>query len=84
MADYPIFMAMVDCIGHDKRGNKLFKRDKHGNVIMVPDVEIIALDETANGAHTAKMESQKKVIDDQTPLVAETFKKWCEHEGLTW
>lgn len=84
MADYPIFMAMVDCIGHDKRGNLLFKRDKHGNVIMVPDVEIITLDENTNDAHTAITESKKKVIDDQTPIVAETFKKWCEQEGLIW
>ncbi len=84
MADYPIFMAMVDHIGHDKRGNTLFKRDKHGNEILVTDVEMIALDETTDGAHTVKTESKKKVIDDQTALVAETFKKWCEQEGLIW
>ena len=84
MADYPIFMAMVDRIGHDKRGNSLFKRDKHGNEILVPDTTVIALDETADGTRTAKTESRKKVIDDQTPLVAETFKKWRQEEGLTW
>jgi len=84
MADYPIFMAMVDRVGHDKRGNPLFKRDKHGNEILVPDTTVIALDETANGTRTAKTESRKKVIDDQTTLVAGTFKTWREQEGLTW
>ena len=84
MADYPIFMAMIDHVGHDKRGNTLFKRDKHGNEILVPDTDIIALNETADGTRTAKMESKKKVIDDQTVLVAETFKTWREQEGLIW
>lgn len=84
MADYPIFMAMVDRIGHDKRGNPVFKRDKHGNEILVPETEIISLGETADGVKTAKIESKRKVLDDQTPLVAEAFKKWREEEGLSW
>lgn len=84
MADYSIFMAMVDRIGHDKRGNLLFKRDKHGNEILIPDTEIISLGTTADGQKTAKIESKRKVIDDQTPLVAETFKKWIKQEGLSW
>ena len=73
MADYPIFMAMVDRVGHDKRGNPLFKRDQQGNEILVPDVEIIELGETADGDRTAKTESKKKVLDDQTQLVPEVF-----------
>jgi len=84
MADYPVFMAMVDRIGHDKRGNPLFKRDKHGNEILAPNTKIITLDETADGKRTAKTESREKIIDDQTPLVAETFSKWRQEEGLTW
>ncbi len=84
MADYAIFMAMVDRVGHDKRGNPLFKRDKHGNEILVPDVEIITLGETSGGNRTSKVESKKKVIDDQTIFVAETFHKWREQEGLSW
>lgn len=84
MADYSIFMAMVDRIGHDKRGNLLFKRDKHGNEILVPDVEVIVLGETADGTRTGKVESKKKVIDDQTTLVAETFMEWRKQEGLAW
>ena len=31
MADYNIFMAMVERVGHDKRGNPIFKRDVEGN-----------------------------------------------------
>jgi type I restriction enzyme M protein len=85
MKDYNIFMAVVERVGHDKRGNTIFKRDKHGNEILVPEhTDIIQLDETANGTKTAKTESKVKVVDDQTLLVAETFHKWKMHEGITW
>lgn len=84
MTDYPIFMAMVDRIGHDKRGNPVFKRDKQGNEILVHETEIISLGDTADGVKTAKVKSRRKVIDDQTPLVAEAFKNWREKEGLSW
>ena len=30
--DYNVFMTMIDHIGHDKRGGKIFKRDEEGNV----------------------------------------------------
>ncbi|MBN1828476.1 MAG: type I restriction enzyme HsdR N-terminal domain-containing protein [Deltaproteobacteria bacterium] len=84
MMDYAIFMSMVDRIGHDKRGNPIFKRDKHGNEILVSTVDIITYDETANDERTAKIESNKKIIDDQTTLVAETFGKWRREEGVSW
>lgn len=84
MMDYEIFMTMVDRIGHDKRGNTIFKRDKHGNEILVPTVDIVTYDETANGVHIAEVESKKKVIDDQTSLVANTFGEWRRREGVSW
>lgn len=84
MADYPIFMAMVERVGHDKRGNPLFKRDKQGNEILVPDVEVIELGETADGARTARTQSKKKVLDDQTLLVPGVFEKWRKAEGIVW
>ena len=85
MADYPIFMAMVDHIGHDKRGNPLFKRDKHGNEILVTETEIINIENSDTGKkETVKTEVKRKIIDDQTVIVAETFNKWRKKEGLSW
>lgn len=58
MKDYKIFMAMVDRIGHDRRGTPLFKRDKYGNEILVPEEnEVVELDEISNGQRTVKMAS---------------------------
>ena len=84
IVDYPIFMAMVDRIGHDKRGNTVFKRDESGNEILIPTEEEIQVDDPEKGSQTVMMESNKKLIDDQTPLVVETFKKWRVEEGVGW
>jgi len=85
MADYNIYMAIVDKIGHDKRGNTLFKRDNDGNEIMVPEKQnIYKLDETSSGSKTAQMESSEKVVDDQTVLVPNIFRKWKINEGISW
>ena len=85
MADYNIYMAIVDKIGHDKRGNTLFKRDNDGNEIMVPEKQnIYKLDETSSGSKTAQMESREKVVDDQTVLVPNIFRKWKISEGISW
>ena len=85
MADYNIYMAIVDKIGHDKRGNTLFKRDNDGNEIMVPEKQnIYKLDETSSGFKTAQMESREKVVDDQTILIPNIFIKWKINEGISW
>ena len=85
MADYNIYMAIVDKIGHDKRGNTLFKRDNDGNEIMVPEKQnIYKLDETSSGFKTAQMESREKIVDDQTILIPNIFIKWKINEGISW
>ena len=85
MADYNIFMAMAERIGHDKRGNPLFKRDKYGNELLAPDaINMIEIDEIADGTKTRKAASKGKIIDDQTPLIAEVFNNWKQQEGIIW
>ena len=85
MKDYKIFMAMVDRIGHDRRGTTLFKRDKYGNEILVPEEnEVVELDQISSGQKTVKVASQTKVIDDQTKEVPEIFAKWKKQEGIGW
>ena len=85
IADYNIYMAIVDKIGHDKRGNTLFKRDNEGNEIMLPEKQnVYRLDETSAGDKTAQMESREKIVDDQTILVPDIFRKRKINEGISW
>ena len=85
MKDYKIFMAMVDRIGHDRRGTPLFKRDKYGNEILIPEEnEVFELDKISSGQRTVKMASQTKVPDDQTKEGPKIFAKWKKQEGIGW
>lgn len=85
MADYSIFMAIIDKVGHDKRGNPLFKRDEQGNEILVPEKNnVIVMDWTAEGDATTSQMSKRKVEDDQTPDVPDVFAKWKKKEGISW
>ena len=85
MADYNIFMAIVDKIGHDKRGNTLFKRDEAGNEILVSEKKNISeLDEISIEEKTIQIENKEKIVDDQTLLVPGLFENWKKKEGITW
>lgn len=75
MADYPIFMAMVERVGHDKRGNPVFRLDADGNKILVE-----APDPDAAPGATRKT----SILDDQTTAVPGLFEKWKKQEGIPW
>ncbi len=85
MADYNVFMAMVDKIGHDKRGNPTFKRDEEGNEILVSDTTgVLVRNETGGSDKMISHKQKKKVEDDQTPFVPGIFEKWKKQEGIAW
>lgn len=79
MADYNIFMAMVEKIGHDKRGNPVFRRDNEGNEILIDDSDSIITEEDA-----VVRAKKKKVLDDQTSEIPEIFREWKLKEGIAW
>ena len=82
---YNIFMAVVEKVGHDKRGNTLFKRDEQGNEIWVsekPDVSEIA--EVAESEFIYETESRVRIIDDQSREVPAVFDQWKREEGVIW
>ncbi|MBC6714206.1 N-6 DNA methylase [Treponema sp. Marseille-Q3903] len=82
--DYNIFMTMIDHIGHDKRGNTIFKRDEKGNLIMVEKEENIAEKDSDGNVVYRRETHQVKGVNDQTVLVADVFAKWKKQEGITW
>ena len=82
---YDVFMAMIEKIGHDKRGNTLFKRDENGNEIWVPEEpNVLEINRTASGDVSISVERKTRIIDDQCREVPSVFKNWMTHEGLSW
>ena len=82
--DYDIFMTMIDHIGHDKRGGKIFKRDDNGNIVML-EVEDLVKEKDADGNLIARKEvTQEKIVNDQTIHVAGVFANWKTKHGISW
>ena len=85
-SDYEIFMAEVQAMGHDKRGNTVYCRDADGEEILVPLEEGTGtmLERTAAGQATARPLARQKQVDDDTPQVADEFLAWKRGAVLGW
>ena len=82
---YEIFMAMVEKVGHDKRGNTLFKRDENGKEIWLPeDSNVLEISRVSEGGATYRPQSKSRVIDDQSLEVPAAFSDWKEKQGIPW
>ncbi len=86
IAPYNIFMTMVEKVGHDRRGNTLFKRDKDGNEIWVPEANVSPINygNAENAVADLQTERQTRIIDDQTREVPQLFEQWKKEEGIGW
>lgn len=86
MPDYEIFMAQVKAIGHDKRGNIVYKRNEDGEEILVPSdsASIPLLERTATGEGTVRPQPPQKVEDDDTKFIANEFLTWKKQVVLGW
>jgi type I restriction enzyme M protein len=75
MNDYEVFMAVANHVGHDKRGNKTYVRDRKGNEVF-EEIEL-QLKEYENGVPVIRhQKSSVKVADDNTLQIAREFRKW--------
>lgn len=71
--DYPVFMAVAEKVGFDRRGNTLYKRSPDGEEILedVKEVERIRV----NGSFKERvLHRKKKVVDDDLPLIAAAYR----------
>ncbi len=82
--DYNVFMTMIDNIGHDKRGGKIFKRDDEGNILLIEKENTIKEKDAEGNLIYRKEVEQEKIVNDQTVHVAEIFAKWKIQEGISW
>lgn len=84
--DYEIFMAQTQAIGHDKRGNTLYRRNEDGEEILFPtegeETELFEFD--AHGEPSRRVLQPVKRVDDDTPIVAQEFLEWKKTAVLGW
>lgn len=79
ISDYKVFMAVANHIGHDKRGNITYVRDRKGNEIVEAVEETVK--EYEDGKIILKRQTtQRKVVDDNTLQIASEFRKWLSEQ----
>ncbi|WP_141620302.1 N-6 DNA methylase [Myxococcus sp. AB036A] len=77
--DYQVFMAVANHVGHDKRGNVMYVRDKKGNEIVEEIKEKVKEWEDGTPVYRTQL-SRRKVIDDNTQQIAQEFRKWLSEQ----
>ena len=79
--DYPIFMAIADKIGHDKRGNTLYRRNDDGSDVLVKKHETIREIDQSSGKEIIKeVDVTDRLVDDELDEVADAFLAWLEEQ----
>ena len=76
---YPTFMAMVEHVGHDKRGNLTFKRDEKGNEKVISQKEMVK-EESKGKIVEKEIETKTKITDDETTEISLIFKEWKKEQ----
>jgi type I restriction enzyme M protein len=77
--DYPVFMAVANHVGHDKRGNKMYVRDRKGNEVIEEVEELVK--EWDNGLPIyTRQTTRRKVVDDNTIQIAQEFRRWLSEQ----
>jgi hypothetical protein len=68
-------MAVSGHVGHDKRGSATCARDQRGYEKVAETVEAVTATAQGDGLrHTV----QRRVPDDNTPQIAQAFRRWME------
>lgn len=70
--DYPVFMAVADKVGFDRRGNTLYKRQPDGEEILV-DVSREERVRIGGGLQVRTLHRKERILDDDLPDIAKAY-----------
>lgn len=80
--DYPLFMAVAEKIGHDKRGNVLYRRTADGNDSLIKRRETVTEIDQETGAEILReIEVTERQVDDELPEVAAAYLRWLGEQS---
>jgi type I restriction enzyme M protein len=73
--DYPVFMAVAEKVGFDRRGNTLYKRSPDGEIILIEQEEWERI--RINGKnHFAVLRRKVPSIDNDLPEIANAYREF--------
>jgi type I restriction enzyme M protein len=73
--DYPVFMAVAEKVGFDRRGNTLYKRRPDGEIILEEQEETDRV--RSNGGFVERTIKRKvPILDDDLPEIAKAYREF--------
>ena len=77
--EYPVFMAVADKVGFDRRGNKYYKRTPDGEEIVEPKTYVERL---RIGGHFVErtLTRSEKIEDNDLPVIAIKYREFLEEQ----
>lgn len=73
----PVFFGVADRIGHDKRGQTIYKRDEEGMDIVETRTEHV--EQVVDGRPVSRVvEIKEPMVDDHLPEMVLRFREWLE------
>ncbi|MEW6085505.1 MAG: N-6 DNA methylase [Chloroflexota bacterium] len=80
--DYPVFMAVTEKIGHDKRGNLIYRQTKTGEDLWATRYEpVIEINPKTGAEKVRSIEYKERVVDDELAEVVVAFKEWLKKQS---
>ncbi len=75
--DYPVFMAIAEKVGKDKRANTVYRRDADGSDVLVERIELVSEIDQETGLEVLRENTVlERKVDDELPEVAEAYREW--------
>ena len=70
--DHPVFMAVAENVGFDRRGAKLYKRSASGEEIL-RNVVVKEKVRVGGSLHTSVLHRKERILDDDLPEIAKAY-----------
>lgn len=78
--DYPIFMAIADKVGHNKRGNALYKRAPDGSLLLHQTITTHRIRNPDGSFEEVQVASDEPIIDDELDEIASEYHSWLAQQ----
>ncbi len=78
-ADYEVFMAIAEAVGHDRRGNTIYVREPDGAESVFTEQKWV-LQRRRGTLTPVEITTREKRMDDDLPAIGEAYRRWL-HTG---
>jgi type I restriction enzyme M protein len=78
--EYPVFMAVADKVGFDRRGNKLYKRTPDGEEIVEPRTHTERI-RIGGRLVERTLTRSEKIEDNDLPVIAEKYREFLKEQN---